>query len=335
MTPDDRFDHLVALSDGHGLFEHAEGLVPRPEHGYCTDDNARLLALTSLQRDAGAPHRLGRLALHFLSEAQGSDGRCRNRMDASGRWTDQPGTEDCWGRSLWGLGWAAVHHENPAFRHCAQRMFDNGASQRSPWSRAMAFAAVGAADVLVVDRDNERARSLLHDAVEVIGVAPSEGPWRWPEPRLRYANATLAEAMIAAGAALDSPAHLDQGLTMLRWLLDLETAGGHLSVTGTSGRGRGDDGPQFDQQSIEVAAMADACWRALTVTGDDEWRRGIVAATAWFHGENDAGLVMFDVVSQGGYDGLHADRVNLNQGAESTLAYVSTMHRAAGLELPA
>ena len=74
--------------------------------------------------------------------------------------------------------------------------------------------------------------------------------------------------------------------------------------------------------------MADACWRAYGLTGDDRGRRGVAAAAAWFAGDNDAGVPMYDDRSGGGYDGLRPDGVNLNQGAESTLAFISTMQRA-------
>jgi hypothetical protein len=115
---------------------------------------------------------------------------------------------------------------------------------------------------------------------------------------------------------------------MLGWLLALETDGGHLSVTGVGGRGAGDAGARFDQQPIEVAAMADACCRALSVTGDQRWSSGVVAAAGWFLGRNDTGAVMLDDTTGGGFDGLQATGVNRNQGAESTLAAISTMQRA-------
>lgn len=191
----------------------------------------------------------------------------------------------------------------------------------------MAFAALGAAAVLADDEGHDVARSLLVDTLALIPPLGG-GTWPWPEPRLRYANAVLAEAVIAAGAVLGRRSDVDRGLTMLAWLLQLESPNGHLSVTGAAGRGPDDAGPQFDQQAIEVAAMADACWRAWEVTGDQAWSRGVSAAAGWFAGDNDRGLVMFDDVSGGGYDGLHDDRVNINQGAESTLAFVSTMQRA-------
>jgi hypothetical protein len=196
----------------------------------------------------------------------------------------------------------------------------------------MAFAALGAADVLAVDPGSKVARSLLVDALATIGPVPS-GTWVWPERRLRYANAALAEAVIAAGAALEHGPTLDRGLDMLGWLLSHESSRGHLSVTGTEGRDADDldrvEWPvQFDQQPIEVAAMAEACWRAYALTGDAKWARGVMVSAAWFTGENDSGQTMLDERSGGGYDGLRVDGVNLNQGAESTLALVATMQRA-------
>jgi hypothetical protein len=191
----------------------------------------------------------------------------------------------------------------------------------------MAFAALGAAEVVSIDPGYAPARAFLVDALNIIGPIPA-GTWQWPEDRLRYSNASLAEAVIAAGHALGRPLDVDRGLKMLQWLLDLETMNGHLSVTASSGRGPLDRGPMFDQQAIEVAAMADACWRAHAVTGNRSWLRGVSVAAAWFDGDNDIGLPMHDPESGGGFDGLHFDRVNLNQGAESTLAFISTMQRA-------
>jgi len=329
-SPAEQFAHIERLSDERGLFEHADGLIRREDHGYCTDDNARLLVVAARDTTSVPARQLSRLALRFVLDAQSPDGRCHNRMERGGRWTDRPSTEDCWGRSVWGLGVAATVHSDTAMRRRALVAFDRAIRQRSRWSRAMAFAALGAADVVAADPHHSGAVALLADALDTIG-RPPEGPWMWPEPRLRYANATLAEAVIAASHGLDRPDDLAHGLRMLQWLLELETPNGHLSVVGVGGRGPGDIGPMFDQQAIEVSAMADACWRAATVTGDRAWLRGVTTAADWFAGANDLGLPMFDPVSGGGYDGLHRDRVNLNQGAESTLAWISTRQRARSL----
>lgn len=323
-------DHLERLSNEHGLFEHAKGIHRRVEHGLCTDDNARMLVVVSRESDTGTARRLGRLALGFVLAAQDTDGRTRNRMDARGLWTDEAGVEDCWGRGLWALGTVAARHADPAVRRSAQIGFDRGAGQRSPWTRAMAFAALGAAAVLRSDPQHIAARSLLNDTLVLVGP-PLSDAWPWPEARLTYANAALAESVIACGVALDRPRETARGLAMLAWLLEIETRDGHLSVVGVGGRGPGTDGPQFDQQPIEVAAMADACTRACEVTGHGLWLRGVALAADWFAGNNDTGLPMYDDISGGGFDGLHEERVNLNQGAESTLAFISTMQRARAL----
>ncbi|MGB8857931.1 MAG: hypothetical protein WCC60_01680 [Ilumatobacteraceae bacterium] len=328
------FSHLLSMSDHRGLFEHAEGTTRRLEHGYCTDDNARLLVVTSRVPDAGAAHHLSRLALHFVRGAQDSDGRVRNRMDHDGRWTDAGTTEDCWGRALWGFGVASAEHSNPAIRRWALRSFDKSARQRSRHLRAMVFAALGAAAVASVEPDHGPARALLNDLLQMVGP-PQRGAWAWPEPRLTYANAAVAEAVIAAGSALRRPDDLERGLTMLQWLLEVETRDGHLSLTGVGGRGPDQLGAQFDQQPIEAAAMADACWRAHEVTGDPMWLAGVGAAAGWFRGDNDAGLSLIDARSGGGYDGLHPHAVNQNEGAESTLALVSTMQRARSMAVAA
>jgi hypothetical protein len=192
----------------------------------------------------------------------------------------------------------------------------------------MAFAALGAAELLAVQPRNLRARELLADAVTVIGPLSDDPSWPWPEDRLSYANAAIPEAMIAAGVLLARPELLADGLRSLRWLLDGCTVDGHLSPVSTKGAGRGDLRPTFDQQPIEVAAFADACNRARSVTGNPRWSAGVDLAIGWFAGDNDLGTAMVDPLTGGAFDGLTPDGPNLNQGAESTLALITTLqHR--------
>ncbi len=319
--------HLDRLSDQRGMFEHAEGTQRRADHGYCTDDNARVLVVTAREPDTGSARRLTRISLRFVLDAQDQNGQVRNRRDQLGRWSDVGSVQDCWGRTVWALGTTAALHQDSLIRLLARNGYDKSVGQRSTWPRAMAFAALGAVAIIGLEPDHAPSRSLLADTLDVIGSVPT-GTWHWPEDRLTYANAALAEAVIAAGASLNRSEDLDRGLAMLAWLLERETAGGHLSVTPADGRAAGQDGPGFDQQPIEVAALADACWRAHAVTGDQSWLRGVRAAAGWFNGDNDSGHAMFDPNSGGGYDGLLVDGVNLNQGAESTLALISTRQRA-------
>jgi hypothetical protein len=260
-----------------------------------------------------------------MASSQSATGRTRNRRAAGGRWQGRHGVDDCWGRSLWAFGTVATAAPEEWMRSAATSSFNHGVKQRSPHRRAMAFAALGAAEIAEHDHRHLRARSLLADAITTIGPLADDPRWPWPEPRLSYANAALAEALIAAGHILDRPDVLDDGLTLLRWLLDRETVSGHLSPTPVGGAGPADASGRFDQQPIEVAAMADACDRAQSVTGDDAWRVGVDLAIGWFAGDNDLGAVMWDPHTNGGYDGLTPSGPNLNQGAESTLALISTL----------
>jgi len=187
----------------------------------------------------------------------------------------------------------------------------------------MAFAALGAAAVLRTC-PHEAGRRLLVDAAAAIGRPAKDPSWPWPEPRLAYGNATLAEALLAAGSALGDPGLVQDGAVLLQWLLSTETRAGHLSLTPVPGWAPGEARPAFDQQPIEAAAMADACARALDVTGDRNWTEGVHLASGWFLGANDGGIPMFDPATGGGYDGLEPGGRNANQGAESTLAFLST-----------
>jgi hypothetical protein len=323
------FAHVLSMSDEIGMFEHADHAEPRHEHGYCTDDMARALIVAVREPDhSQAVRELSRTAFRFLASAQSTTGRTRNRRAAGGRWQGRHGVEDCWGRSLWAFGTAARRAPEEWMRSGATSYFNHGVKQRSPHRRAMAFAALGAAEIAEHDHRHLRARGLLADAITTIGPLSTETDWPWPESRLSYANAALPEALIAAGQVLDRPDVLDDGLTLLRWLLDRETVGDHLSPTPVGGASRADDPRRFDQQPIEVAALADACARAHSVTGDDDWRRGVDLAIDWFAGNNDLGDVMWDTESSGGYDGLTPTGPNRNQGAESTLALISTLQHA-------
>jgi hypothetical protein len=325
-VPDPPFQHLVRLSDDTGLFEHARHATVRREHGYCTDDVARGLVVIS--READPPAEIVRLAeryLAFLTHAQDDDGAFRNRLGFSRSWTDQPGLGDWWGRALWGLGTAAARCPAPWIRQEALLAFTRGASRRSTAPRAMAFAALGAAELLRADPDNAPAAVLLSDAATAIGRPGSDPLWPWPHERLTYANAALAETVIVAGDLLDDLPLLTAGLHMLTWLLEIQLTDGHLSVLPSAGWQRGGPRLRHDQQPIEVAALADACATAAAVTDDPVWDTGVRRCIDWFLGDNDLGCPMWDPATGGAYDGLTLHGPNLNQGAESTLALISTL----------
>lgn len=323
-TPPAPFGHLLRMSDETGLFEHAKLTAPRRECGYCVDDVARGLVVTSRQpAPDAAVAGLAERYLRFVVDAQVPDGRVHNRLGLDRRWHDEPGLEDCWGRALWGLGTAAARRPGAAAGR-ALAAFEVSASRRSPSPRAMAFAALGAAEVLGRHPDHAGARGLLAAAAATVG-RPRPGGWPWPEPRLGYANAALAEVLLAAGRCLDDDRMLADGLLLLDWLLGVETAGDHLSLTPVGGWGPGERRPGFDQQPIEAWAMVDACRAAAAADPSGPWMSHLEEAAGWFLGRNDVGVVLYDDETGAGFDGLTAEGVNFNRGAESTLAALGSM----------
>jgi hypothetical protein len=328
-----RYAHLRRLTTETGLYEHARGTSPRVEHGMCVDDVARALVVTARAADPELAD-LSRTYLAFLLDAQRPDGRMHNRRTAEGRWVDEPSTDDHWGRAIWAFGTAAAECGDPDLAQRARAGAAVAARTRSPHPRAMAYAALGAVQLMRVEPVDPAVRRLAHEARAVLPRARA-GAWSWPYERLPYANAVLPEAMIALGQVLHDGDLRHQGLMLLAWLEDEQTVDDHLSVVPAGGRAAGDRRPGFDQQPIEVAALAEAAWTASRAAPDDRWTTLVSRCEAWFEGANDSRLPMRDSLTGGGHDGLEEGSVNLNQGAESTLAWLSTnqLRRSMGAEV--
>jgi hypothetical protein len=321
-------DHLTAITDDVGLFEHCLGSVPRLEHGYCVDDVAR--GVVVLQRLRSRDPSVGQLLqtyLAFLHSAQDPQGRVRNRRSIDGSWHGEPNSYDHWGRALWAWGTTVRHSRDTDQAAQAFEKFVISARRRSPFLRSTAFAALGASEVLHVLPGNRVAISLLNDAVAAV-PAPISAAWPWPETRLTYANAVIPEVMMLGGFHLQEQSLMRRGLLMLNWLVEVQVSGDQLSPIPHSGWSGGDPLPAFDQQPIEVSALVDACSTAYDITSDPKWSRILHMGYRWFEGHNDQGIAMFDSNTGAGFDALTRDGRNDNRGAESTLAYLSVAERA-------
>ena len=322
------FGHLQRMTDNIGLIQDADGVVPLHGHGYSVDDVARgLLVICREPSPSQELVVLGRRYLYFLAQAQALGGEFRNHLGYDRRWQDLPGTESGWGFSLWALGTAAARGPTPGIREESFNRFCRGARVSSPSPHAMAFAALGAAEILQKQPGHPGALALLYRASVVIGDPPADAGWPWPAPRLGCANAAIAEAIIVSGCHLGNERMLRNGLRMLEWLLKTETRDGHLSVVSPQGWSAGEIRPASDQRPTEVAALADACMRAAAVTGDDKWLTGVEMSVVWFLGDNDARVPMLDERTGGCSDSLTSAGRSRNQGAESTLAMIAVLQQ--------
>tara|TARA_R110000868_G_scaffold233308_2_gene487033 strand:+ start:842 stop:3247 length:2406 start_codon:yes stop_codon:yes gene_type:complete len=330
-------DHLAALTDMVGITQHTKFAVPDRRHGYCLDDNARaLLVLSELSRLRSPTPQEEQLALTYAAFVEhawsATDNRVHNFMGFDRTWLDDAGADDAHGRTVWALGAVARQKDNRFLdRWAAARLLEMAPALTTLTSpRAWAYGLLGISNLLKrfpSHRSLEQLRVELSNRLYQRWSDAAEPGWVWFEDRLGYDNARLCEALIESGHGTGNKSHLDAGLDTLRWLMTLQTAeAGHFRPIGTETFGSDRRHPQpFDQQPLEASAAVSACLAAARVTGDAAWQSEARRAFNWFLGANDLGIPVVDVKRGACFDGLHPDRRNANQGAESTLAYLSAL----------
>jgi glycosyltransferase involved in cell wall biosynthesis len=338
ILPGIRTGHLTSMCDDTGLLQHAVYSVADRRHGYCVDDNARALLLSCRLAALGEeplPDILTARFASFVQHAWNADTkRFRNFMSFDRRWLEDQGSEDSHGRTVWALGECARADASAHRRRWASGLFRDALSVVEEFSspRAWAFTLLGLDAYLAgspltgppADWRAERLRTLLADRLMTM-LAHAEGlDWVWFEDGLAYDNARLSEALILAGMATDTPAWLNAGLRTLRWLAAVQTTPtGLFRPVGTESFFDRRQTPRaFDQQPVEAAASVSAYLAAARAGAGEAWSVDANRAFAWFLGANDLSLVLVDPDTGGCRDGLHPDRANENQGAESVLSYL-------------
>jgi len=342
--PELRLDHLKRMSDSTGIYQHAIYSLPDFHHGYCTDDNARALIITvlleELELEGPELHRLAETYASFIQYAfDPVSKRFRNFMGFDRRWMETMGSEDSQGRALWALGTCAGRSKHRHLQEWAARMFERALPSvldlKSP--RTWAYTLLGIYEYfrrLTGDRVAAQARDLLTQKLIDLFERTATDDWPWFEASLSYANALLPHVLILSGRWADNQRAFDIGLRSLRWLVSVQKAPqGHFRPIGSEGfYVRGEKRADFDQQPIEAHSTISACLEAYRSTDDATWHEDARVAFEWFLGRNDLGLSLYDSKTGGCCDGLHVDRMNQNQGAESTLAYLIALSEMELLE---
>ncbi len=332
--PELKLDHLSRMTDSTGIFQHAMFTVPNFSEGYCTDDNARGFILTVLLEELEEePERARALAttyaafLNFALDLKHN--RFHNHLSFDRRWLDEQGSEDCHGRALWALGLGAGRSPHRTFQVMSGQLFAQALPAVMDFTspRAWAFALIGIHEYLrrlSGDRAVTQIREGLAQRLMGLFDRSAQADWPWFEAELTYDNAKLAHGLILTGHDMGQPAMVERGLRSLRWLAEVQTSeNGHFSPIGSNGFYQR-NGPRasFDQQPIEAQAMVSACLEAYRVSAEAIWYEQAQRAFDWFLGWNDLGLELYAPKTGGCRDALHVDRVNNNQGAESTLAFL-------------
>ena len=317
---------LLRLLDWVGIVEHSNGVEPDPTSGHCTDDAGRALGMAALLHSDIAAEVIAECCLAQLRDSVVGRGQFCLRLDEYGIPTKDAPSDDATARALWGLSLAATRPVAIDIRDAANDLLEQFETFSSPYPRAAAHAVLAATTLLESDPTSDVGAQLLFRNMTAVPRRNPERTWVWPEPRLGYSNALIPEALLAAGSLLGDDRLFHDGLDLLTWLVDYERSDeGHFSFTPAGGRGPGGR-PGFDQQPIEAWATAEACQRAHSITGDPFWADSVALAAHWFGGRNDSGVEMWDRLTGCAYDGLKRDGVNLNQGAESAIALIGTLH---------
>lgn len=332
-----KLDHLRRMTDDTGLLQHALFSVPNYHEGYSIDDNARGLIASVQLEELGSAESFDMASryLAFIAYAFNTEtGRFRNFMDYGRNWLEGSGSEDSHGRTLWALGTVLGRSNAPALQNVAGWLFEQALpvvlETTSP--RTWAFTIIGIHEYLRRFEGDSRAsqvRDELAGRLLAYYKKTRSDDWRWYEDVLAYSNAVLPQAMIMCGQWLPNGDMMDVGLESLEWLAGLQHStpdGGHFVPIGSNGfYPRGGERARFDQQPVEARCMLSACLEAYRSTGDDRWRAEVRRSFEWFLGRNDLNLPLYDPDTGGCYDGLHPDRLNKNQGAESTLAFLQAL----------
>jgi hypothetical protein len=341
-------NHLFTMTDDTGILQHAIFSVPNTREGYTTDDNARALIVSNLLHEsAGFEHgedqlALARRYLAFLWLAFDSDiGRFRNFLGYDRKWLENVGSEDSHGRALWALGSVLGHSRNPGLRGAAGRLFEAAAPAVLKFSspRAWAFAVLGLQaylDWFPGDRAIQNIRNALANRLLDIYEHSHSPSWHWFEKSLAYSNARLPQALILAGGRGKNKKMIAAGIESLEWLVAAQHCGDpeiFVPLGSSACFTEGGEKPRFDQQPVEACATISACLQAYRLTRQERWIDEAHRVFRWFLGKNDLQAPLYDPTTGGCKDGLHPDRVNENQGAESTLSFLMAlleMQRANG-----
>lgn len=322
---------LLRICDDTGIIQHSIHSVPDRAHGYCVDDNARALMLMNRLGEDAEPHRsqLTSVFAAFVQSAWNDEaGEFRNFMGFDRNWLEEVGSQDSRGRTLWALGAATLEGQTAGLRRWAHGLFDRTAASAIDFGspRATAFAMLGADYLLTAVPGHATAQTILGDGADrllALFKQVRRDEWRWFETMLAYDNCRLPEAMIRAGLRLGRADIAECGIETLSWLMDQQISqSGHFRPIGSDSFGNDFETPRpFDQQPVEVWAAIDSSAAAFDATGDAIWLSHARLAYGWFTGANDRGIAVGDPHTGSCHDGLNPRGLNLNEGAESVLAW--------------
>jgi hypothetical protein len=324
------FTHISNLTDDTGIIQHAVFTLPNRKEGYCIDDNSRALLLAvwaAKDKKNQEAHRLLPVYLSFIQYMQTDKGQFKNFMHYNKTSDEEYGSEDSFGRTIMALGFLVNEGPSSMLVRTGADIFLKAYPhiEKLDSNRGIANAVIGICQYIKFNFPDDIKTNLVTTLCDKLVNRFKESStenWQWFEPVLTYDNAILPLALLNAYEITQQETYLSVALESMHFLESKTFHNGIYRPIGNRGWCfRDGKAAMFDQQGIDVMAMVLYYQQAFRITRDPQYLDSMYASFQWFLGANDLQLPLYDAVSGGCSDGLHAEGVSFNQGAESTLAY--------------
>ncbi len=328
--PDFHLTYIKKLTDDTGILQHAKYTVPDFRHGYCLDDNARALLLCIMayrQKRLEDALELIHGYISFVNYMQNEDGTFRNLLSFRREFLDEIGSEDCFGRTIWALGYLIRFTPNDAYFQIGMEIFLKAAPhfQKLRTLRGIAYTIIGISHFLRYAPTDTRMLQILKElTAKIINLydKSKDKDWFWFEPLITYANGFIPLALLHSHEITEDQKTLAVAKESMDFLTKVTFKKDYLSPVGSDNwYKKGGEPSQFAQQAIDAMAMVLMYYQAYFITGDSKYAHLKSSSFMWFLGQNEFGIPLYDFETHGCCDGLESYGVNNNQGAESTLAY--------------
>ncbi len=331
LLPPFSLAHIKRLTDDTGIIQHAKFGIPNLKEGYCLDDNARALLMVLMafrQKKDSLALDLSPIYMSFIHYMQNKDGTFRNFLSFNRNFLDEVGSEDCFGRTIWALGYLLGNAPNDAYYQTGKLVFFDAAPnfEKLQSIRSIANTIIGISYYLRSnpsdDAMTERLRNLANTMIRHYENNTSSN-WKWFEPLLAYDNGILPLALLHAAEILNDDKITEVAICTMNFLTSITLKDGYLSIVGNKEWYKKDgERSKFAQQPIDAQAMVLMYQQAFHITKNKEYLNKLYTSFMWFLGENDLRMNLYDFETKGCCDGFENYGVNRNQGAESSLAYL-------------
>lgn len=324
--------HLRRMTDGFGMMQFAKYATPHLSSGYTLDDNARAFTVAAkLYAKTGkkAFLDLAKTYLSYMKYVQDDDGRFFNLVSKDKNVVRDSWSEEAHGRAMQALGAVIPSQALPYdVKTEAEALFHKAIPVTSEIHapRALASIIIGIYNYNKENYSEELVRTIDKFAERILELYRENASesWKWFEKALTYDNSKIPESLLYAYMSTRQQKYLEVAIESLNFLMSKTFEEGIFVPIGQNGWYKKDgERAYFDQQPIDAASMVHTLALAYKVTRKQEYERGAYAAFQWFLGKNTLKRTVYDEKTGGCYDGLDKDSANLNQGAESTLAYLS------------